>query len=53
MPEEDDDAAVDFDAGVREPVPLPSDPGADHNEVVSELLSARQVTRGAWGWDVE
>jgi hypothetical protein len=37
---------VNFDAGAREPAPLPSDPGQEHNEVVAELLRAKELE----GW---
>lgn len=41
-----------FDGGAREPVPLPSDPVADHQALVNELLAARHVQRSAGGWNV-
>jgi hypothetical protein len=50
--EQDVNREPDFDAGVREPAPLPTDPAADHNEVVHELLAAKEIRRGgAWGWE--
>jgi hypothetical protein len=42
-----------FDGGARQPVPLPSDPVADHNAFIAELVRARQVQRSPGGWTIE
>jgi hypothetical protein len=41
-----------FDGGARQPVRLPSDPVADHNAIVAELLRARHVQRSSGAWTV-
>jgi hypothetical protein len=42
-----------FDGGARTTPPLPSDPLADHNQLVAGLLAARRVQRSPGGWVVE
>ena len=44
-PEPGIERAVDFDGGAREPAPGPSDPLADHNQLMVELLLANQGNR--------
>jgi hypothetical protein len=41
------DGPPDFDGGARESVPAPSDPEADHNELISALF--RQLPSGGGG----
>jgi hypothetical protein len=38
-----------FDGGVREPAPVPSDPEQEHNELVLDFLQAKQMEGGP-GW---
>jgi hypothetical protein len=43
----------DFDGGVRKPAPGPSDPAAEHSEMIADLFGPKQVSHGPLGWQVE
>jgi hypothetical protein len=45
-PPEESEGKVNFDGGVRESVPLASDPMQEHDELLYELLRAQQVEEG-------
>jgi hypothetical protein len=48
----DDDRAVDFNGGARQPAPSPSDPERDHAELITELAAPKEVERSFGGWRV-
>jgi hypothetical protein len=52
-PSPDPEGPPNFDGGVREPAPGPSDPVAEHNDLVADLWSAKRVSQGPLGWQVE
>jgi hypothetical protein len=39
---------VDFDGGCREPAPLPSDPEAEHDQTVLEIVQRAKWGQGGW-----
>ena len=42
-PEPDPDAPPEFDGGVREPEPPPSDPQREHAELLAKLIRGEEV----------
>jgi hypothetical protein len=46
VPEIDETKPPEFDGGVREPAPAPSDPVQEHNKLVVDWLQAK----GPEGW---
>jgi hypothetical protein len=47
------DEPVDFDGGVREPAPPPSNPDAEHADLVYDLLAPKTATHRGGGWWAE
>jgi hypothetical protein len=47
----EEDSPPDFDGGVRETPPLPSDPVAEHNATILEYLRTTQGRGGGWDRD--
>jgi hypothetical protein len=45
---EEERGPPEFDGGVREPAPVPSDPEADHNALLAELFRQSSGGGGLW-----
>jgi hypothetical protein len=48
-PPSEPEGPPNFDGGVREPAPGPSDPEAEHNQTLLPLLQSRDLSGGG-GW---